>query len=90
MRIVRYVFVCVKCPGMAGVPRTVPGTNPIKLVISDKPLPSALWLMLLWKAGLHWNKFFGSRQQLLTNGFFGQMFTYVLFWTFLYGMVHVY
>jgi hypothetical protein len=46
--------------------------------------------MLLWKAGYHWKKFFGSRQQLLTNGFFGQLFTYVLFWTFLYGMVHVY
>ncbi|XP_023330406.1 ER membrane protein complex subunit 6 [Eurytemora carolleeae] len=49
-----------------------------------------LWLLMLWKAGVNWKKYFGSRQQLLTNGFFGQMFTYVLFWTFLYGMVHVY
>merc|ERR1719184_680300 len=49
-----------------------------------------LWLMILWKAGSEWKKYFGSRQALLTNGFFGQMFTYVLFWTFLYGMVHVY
>jgi len=49
-----------------------------------------LWLMMLWKAGVNWKKYFVSRQQLLTNGFFGQMFTYVLFWTFLYGMVHVY
>ena len=49
-----------------------------------------LWLMILWKAGSSWRKYFGSRQSLLTNGFFGQMFTYVLFWTFLYGMVHVY
>merc|ERR1719422_764262 len=49
-----------------------------------------LWLLILYKAGRTWKKFFGSRQSLLTNGFFGQMFTYVLFWTFLYGMVHVY
>ena len=49
-----------------------------------------LWLMILWKAGSSWKKYFGSRQSLLTSGFFGQMFTYVLFWTFLYGMVHVY
>ena len=42
------------------------------------------------QAGGSWRKFFGSRQTLLTNGFFGQMFTYLLFWTFLYGMVHVY
>merc|ERR1712008_85744 len=49
-----------------------------------------LWLMILWKVGSEWKKFFGSRQSLLTSGFFGQMFTYVLFWTFLYGMVHVY
>ena len=49
-----------------------------------------LWLMILWKAGSSWKKYFQSRQSLLTNGFFGHMFTYVLFWTFLYGMVHVY
>ncbi|XP_012277637.1 ER membrane protein complex subunit 6 [Orussus abietinus] len=49
-----------------------------------------LWTMLLLKAGGHWRKFFISRRSLLTNGFFGGLFTYVLFWTFLYGMVHVY
>eukprot|EP00088_Acartia_fossae_P034881 TRINITY_DN35858_c0_g1_i16.p1 TRINITY_DN35858_c0_g1~~TRINITY_DN35858_c0_g1_i16.p1 ORF type:complete len:115 (-),score=27.23 TRINITY_DN35858_c0_g1_i16:453-797(-) len=49
-----------------------------------------LWLLILWEAGVNWKKYFGSRQNLLTNGFFSQMFTYVLFWTFLYGMVHVY
>ena len=49
-----------------------------------------LWLMILWKMGSGWKQYFPSRQQLLTNGFFGQVFTYVLFWTFLYGMVHVY
>jgi hypothetical protein len=49
-----------------------------------------LWLLVLWKAGASWHKFFGSRQALLTNGFFSQVLTYLLFWTFLYGMVHVY
>jgi len=49
-----------------------------------------LWFMILYKAGNSWKQYFGSRQALLTNGFFGQAFTYVLFWTFFYGMVHVY
>ncbi|XP_051157079.1 ER membrane protein complex subunit 6-like isoform X2 [Leptopilina boulardi] len=49
-----------------------------------------LWAMLLMKAGGQWKKYFISRRALLTNGFFGGLFTYVLFWTFLYGMVHVY
>uniref|UniRef100_UPI0035900C63 ER membrane protein complex subunit 6-like n=1 Tax=Myxine glutinosa TaxID=7769 RepID=UPI0035900C63 len=31
-----------------------------------------------------------SRRALLTGGLVGGLFTYVLFWTFLYGMVHVY
>ncbi|XP_011302515.1 ER membrane protein complex subunit 6 [Fopius arisanus] len=50
----------------------------------------ALWALLLFKAGGQWKKYFISRHSLLTNGFFGGLFTYVLFWTFLYGMVHVY
>lgn len=49
-----------------------------------------LWLFLLSKAGSDWQKFFRSRTQLLTSGFFGGLITYILFWTFLYGMVHVY
>jgi len=49
-----------------------------------------LWLMILLKAGNQWNKYFTSRRQILTNGLFGGLTTYVLFWTFLYGMVHVY
>mgnify|MGYP002633180652 CR=1 FL=1 len=32
-----------------------------------------LWLMVLWKAGSEWKKYFGSRQAPLTGGFFGQM-----------------
>ncbi|CAL1689239.1 unnamed protein product [Lasius platythorax] len=49
-----------------------------------------LWAMLLMKAGGQWKKYFISRRHLLTSGFFGGLCTYVLFWTFLYGMVHVY
>ncbi|XP_030761529.1 ER membrane protein complex subunit 6 [Sitophilus oryzae] len=51
----------------------------------------SLWLMILFKAGFsNWDKYFISRKALLTNGFFGQLFTYILCWTFIYGMVHVY
>ncbi|XP_066154539.1 ER membrane protein complex subunit 6 [Euwallacea fornicatus] len=52
---------------------------------------TSLWLMILYKAGFStWKKYFISRKSLLTNGFFGQLFTYILCWTFIYGMVHVY
>uniref|UniRef100_A0A1B6DAU0 ER membrane protein complex subunit 6 n=1 Tax=Clastoptera arizonana TaxID=38151 RepID=A0A1B6DAU0_9HEMI len=49
-----------------------------------------LWVLLLLKAGSQWQKYFINRRILLSNGFFGGLFTYVLFWTFIYGMVHVY
>lgn len=49
-----------------------------------------LWFLVLAKAGAEWNKFFVSRTSILTSGLFGGIFTYILFWTFLYGMVHVY
>lgn len=49
-----------------------------------------LWCLLLLKTGSNWKKFFINRQSLLTNGFLGGLCTYVLFWTFVYGMVHVY
>ena len=49
-----------------------------------------LWLIIVAKCGSHWTKYFTSRRQILTNGLFGGLTTYVLFWTFLYGMVHVY
>ncbi|XP_077984132.1 ER membrane protein complex subunit 6-like [Glandiceps talaboti] len=49
-----------------------------------------LSFMLVLKAGSSWKKYFMSRGPLLTNGFVGGLFTYILFWTFLYGMVHVY
>lgn len=46
--------------------------------------------LILLKAGSQWKKYFISRTHIVTNGFFGGLCTYVLFWTFLYGMVHVY
>lgn len=47
-------------------------------------------IMLVIKAGSQWQKFFRARFGIFTNGLFGGLFTYVLFWTFIYGMVHVY
>ena len=35
-------------------------------------------------------KFFTNLNHVFTNGFFNGLLTYVLFWTFLYGMVHLY
>lgn len=49
-----------------------------------------LWVLILAKAGPSWSKYFRSRLQLLTASITGGVFTYVLFWTFIYGMVHVY
>jgi len=49
-----------------------------------------LSMFLLLKAGSKWDLYFISRTPVLTNGLLGGLFTYILFWTFLYGMVHVY
>lgn len=46
--------------------------------------------MLLVKAGSQWRRYFLSRRSLWWDGLLGGIFTYILFWTFLYGMVHVY
>ncbi len=48
--------------------------------------------MLAVKAGSDWDKYFTSRRQIWFDGMIGigGLFTYVLLWTFLYGMVHVY
>lgn len=48
------------------------------------------WFILLLRTGPSWNKFFRSRVPILTGSLTGGIFTYVLFWTFIYGMVHVY
>ncbi|XP_062512880.1 ER membrane protein complex subunit 6-like [Corticium candelabrum] len=41
-------------------------------------------------AGAHWEKYVLSKSMLWTDGIASGLFTYVLFWTFLYGMIHVY
>lgn len=50
----------------------------------------ALSTVLSMKAGRDWNKYFTTRRQLWLDGVVGGLFTYILVWTFLYGMVHVY
>ncbi|CAI4227041.1 unnamed protein product [Auanema sp. JU1783] len=42
------------------------------------------------KAGFDWKTYFVDRSLSLTHSLVGGLFTYVLFWVFLYGMVHVY
>lgn len=49
-----------------------------------------MWLILIAKAGANYQRYFTSRKAILMNGFFGSLFTYILCWTFAYGMVHVY
>ncbi|CAH1258523.1 ER membrane protein complex subunit 6-like [Branchiostoma lanceolatum] len=47
-------------------------------------------LLLILKAGSSWGRYFKSRWRIFTSGLMGGLFTYVLSWTFVYGMVHVY
>ncbi|XP_072021211.1 ER membrane protein complex subunit 6-like [Amphiura filiformis] len=50
----------------------------------------ALSFLLFIETGRNWKQYFRARRPLLTHGLVGGLFTYILFWTFLYGMVHVY
>ena len=45
--------------------------------------------LLAFKAGTSWNRYFTTRRVVWFDGILGGLFTYVLLWTFLYGMVHV-
>ncbi|KAL7074560.1 hypothetical protein ACQ4LE_006429 [Meloidogyne hapla] len=47
---------------------------------------------LIWdyKAGFQWTSFFTKRSLLVGHSLIGGLFTYVLFWVFVYGLVHVY
>lgn len=47
-------------------------------------------VLIMGKVGSNWNKYFQSRYSLLTDGVLGGLFTYVLLWTFIYGIVHVF
>ncbi|KRY83083.1 U3 small nucleolar ribonucleoprotein IMP3 [Trichinella pseudospiralis] len=48
---------------------------------------SCVWY---WKTDCRWKDYFPNFSTILLHGLFGGLFTYVLFWTFLYGIVHVY
>ena len=46
--------------------------------------------LIYWYIRHEHRTFFTSLNHVFFNGFFNGLLTYVLFWTFLYGMVHVY
>ncbi|VDM96654.1 unnamed protein product [Thelazia callipaeda] len=50
-------------------------------------LQAFLWEM---KANFEWQNYFMSRSSSFTHSLLSGLFTYTLFWVFLYGMVHVY
>jgi len=52
---------------------------------------AAIVQSLFWwlKADYQWSRFFLQNSS-LSHGMFGGLLTYMLTWTFLYGMVHVY
>ncbi|OZC08519.1 hypothetical protein X798_04453 [Onchocerca flexuosa] len=50
-------------------------------------LQALFWEM---KANFEWQNYFISRSLSLTHSLISGLFTYILFWVFLYGMVHVY
>ncbi|XP_003745582.1 ER membrane protein complex subunit 6 [Galendromus occidentalis] len=49
-----------------------------------------LWCMLVFRNYKTWPKYLKSRRTFLTHSLLEGLFTYILFWTFSYGMVHVY
>ena len=49
-----------------------------------------LSLILLCKAGLKWRNYFLYINSICWDHVFGEITTYILCWTFMYGMVHVY
>ncbi|EFO19461.1 hypothetical protein LOAG_09031 [Loa loa] len=50
-------------------------------------LQALFWEM---KANFEWQNYFMNRSLSLTHSLISGLFTYILFWVFLYGMVHVY
>ena len=47
-------------------------------------------VLLIGKAKFTWQKYFLSSWDIWTTGVVGGASTFILFWTFLYGLVHVY
>ncbi|KAI6173226.1 Protein of unknown function DUF786 domain containing protein [Aphelenchoides besseyi] len=50
-------------------------------------LQAAFWA---YKSGFKWDDYFLSRTLIFDHSFVGGLFTYVLLWVFIYGIVHVY
>ncbi|CAH3147219.1 unnamed protein product [Porites lobata] len=75
---------------MAGISAGILGLSALKGFIFYFIASLFMSILICLKAGTHWRKFFISWWDLSTSGIFGGIFTYLLFWTFLYGMVHVY
>lgn len=49
-----------------------------------------LSLIFTLKVGSKWKHYFSSQRSIWLGGALGGLFTYVLLWTFVYGMVHVF
>ncbi|ELT88181.1 hypothetical protein CAPTEDRAFT_87841, partial [Capitella teleta] len=86
--ILDYCRTSVSC--LAGVTAGIMGLTGLYGFIFYFLTAGMMSMMLLTKAGSSWKKFFSSWSVLFSSGLFGGLFTYILFWTFLYGMVHVY
>ncbi|GAV03133.1 hypothetical protein RvY_13608 [Ramazzottius varieornatus] len=49
-----------------------------------------LGLLVLQKYNVQYKPYFKKLHMIFTHGLFNSLLTYILFWTFLYGLVHVY
>ena len=47
-------------------------------------------ILLGLKTQSKWDRYFLSKWHVWTSGVFGELFTYLLVWTFMYGMIHVF
>ena len=49
-----------------------------------------LSVLLVYKTGKNWDRYYLSRWSMWGSGMLGELFTYLLVWTFMYGMIHVF
>lgn len=80
----------VSIPALAGCTAGILGLTGLLGFVFYLIALLGFYLLLNVKTGKNSEKYFISRTSLLTNGFLGGLCTYTLFWTFLYGMIHVY
>ncbi|XP_057302595.1 ER membrane protein complex subunit 6-like [Hydractinia symbiolongicarpus] len=50
----------------------------------------AMSILLALKTQSKYDRYFLTKMHVWTNGVFGELFTYLLVWTFMYGMIHVF